>query len=133
MTGFPESHRDLLEAQTVAILSTIDPRGFPQSTALWFLLDEDGKLRLAVNSSRKKLDNLRARPECTLFILDVNNIYKTIEVRARATVELDEGYALSDRVGRKYNDDLRRFDPPGTTRYAVTLDPVRINTTPAGR
>jgi PPOX class probable F420-dependent enzyme len=131
LAGFPESHRDLLEARTVAILSTLDPRGYPQLTALWFLWDEDGKLRLAVNSSRKKLDNLRARPECTLFILDINNTYRSIEVRARATVELDEGYAVSDRVGGKYGDDLRRFDPPGTTRYAVTLDPVRVNTTGA--
>jgi PPOX class probable F420-dependent enzyme len=129
MVKFPESHRDLLEAPTVAILSTLDPAGFPQSTALWFLLDEDGQLKLAVNSSRKKLDNLRARQQCTLFVLDVGNVYRTIEVRGLATVELDEGYALSDRVGRKYHDDLRRFDPPGTTRYAVSIDPVRVNVT----
>jgi PPOX class probable F420-dependent enzyme len=129
MTEFPDSHRDLLDARTVAILSTIDPAGFPQATALWYLLDEDGRLKLAVNSSRKKLDNLRSNPQCTLFVLDVTNVYRTIEVRARATVELDHDYALSDRVGRKYGDDLRRYDPPDTVRYVVTLDPVRVNTT----
>ena len=38
MTDFPDSHRDLLDAE-VATLATIDPQGYPQISEVWFLHD----------------------------------------------------------------------------------------------
>ena len=39
MTTFPDSHRDLRDAQ-VGSLATIGANGFPQLTEIWFLYDE---------------------------------------------------------------------------------------------
>ncbi len=50
MNTVPESHRDLL-ASDVAVLATIGPDGYPQVTAQWFLLDEDGALKLSLNTA----------------------------------------------------------------------------------
>jgi PPOX class probable F420-dependent enzyme len=127
MTTFPESHRDLLTSD-VAMLATIGQDGYPQVTALWFLLDDDGEVKLSLNTSRKKVNNLRAHPECTLFILDRANPYRTIEIRARAELSPDEEYAFANKLGRKYSADLRAMDRPGQSRVVLTLRPVKVNT-----
>jgi PPOX class probable F420-dependent enzyme len=125
MTTFPESHRDLLDSQ-VATLATIDAGGFPQLTEVWFLLD-DGEVRLSLNSSRHKTRNLSERPECSLLILDLSSPTRYLEIRARAQIEPDDDYAFAQRVGAKYNADLRAHDGPGDRRVVVTLEPVRIH------
>jgi PPOX class probable F420-dependent enzyme len=127
MATIPESHADLLQADT-AILATIGPDGYPQVTALWFVRDEDGLVKLSLNTSRQKVKNLREHPACTLFILDLANPYRTLEIRAQAELSPDDDYALADKVGRKYSADLRTMDQPGERRVVVTLRPVKVNT-----
>jgi PPOX class probable F420-dependent enzyme len=128
---FPESHHDLLQAD-VATFITVGPDGLPQATAVWFLY-EDGTLKLSLNTTRQKTKNLQRDPHVTLFILDRTNPYRALEVRARAQVAPDEGYAFADRVGQKYGGaDLRQMDGPGQSRVVVTLAPVKINATAMG-
>ena len=125
MTTFPDSHSDLLEGQ-FASLATIDGDGFPQVTEVWFLL-EDGELKVSLNTSRQKTRNLAARPRCSLFLLDLANPYRYLEVRGSARIEPDDDYAFADRVGAKYGADLRVHDEPGATRVVVTIEPVKIH------
>jgi PPOX class probable F420-dependent enzyme len=127
MTLIPETHRDLLDAQ-VAALATIGGDGYPQVTGVWFLLDEDGEIKVSLNETRRKLKNLLERPACTLFILDPTNPYRYVEIRARAEVVPDTNQAVAKRVGAKYGADLAERDGPGESRYAVTLHPVHVHT-----
>jgi PPOX class probable F420-dependent enzyme len=127
MTLIPQSHRDLLDTNQVAILTTKGPDGFPQTTALWFLVD-DGMVKLSINNSRQKAKNLDREAEATVFFMDPETPYRTLEIRARARVEPDPDYILADRVAAKYGADLREMDRPGDTRIAVTLEPVKVNT-----
>jgi PPOX class probable F420-dependent enzyme len=121
MTGVPDSHADLLE-EKFATLATIGRDGIPQLTEVWFVY-EDGQLRLSLNSSRRKTRNLRERPECSLFIVDLSNPYRYVDVRGQARIEPDDDYALADRVGAKYDSNLREHDAPGESRVAVTIVP----------
>lgn len=128
MAVFPESHKDLLTTD-VAILATVGHDGYPQVTALWFLFDDDEALKLSLNTTRQKLKNLQAHPECTLFMIDKANPYRTLEVRARAQIEPDDEYIFAQKLGAKYGGaDLRTNDRPGETRVVVTLHPVKVNT-----
>ncbi|MGH2859010.1 MAG: PPOX class F420-dependent oxidoreductase, partial [Solirubrobacteraceae bacterium] len=111
MTTFPESHRDLLDAE-FATLATVGADGIPQLTEIWFL-HADGELRLSLNTSRLKTRNLRRRPECSLLILDIANPYRYLEVRGRARVEPDDDYAFARRLGAKYDADLSVHDGAG--------------------
>jgi PPOX class probable F420-dependent enzyme len=122
----PDTHKDLLKTD-VAILATIGKGGYPQVTALWFLLDDDGLVRMSLNCTRQKVKNLLANPDCTLFILDRTNPLRTLEIRARAEITPDKEYIFADKVGKKYGVDLRKNERPGEYRYKVTLHPVRIN------
>jgi PPOX class probable F420-dependent enzyme len=127
MTTFPESHADLLQSR-VASLATIGPDGFPQVTALWFVLDDDGVVKISLNKARQKTRNLLARPEVALFILDLSNPMRYLEIRARADVQPDPDYEFADKVGQKYGGvDLRRMDRPGEGRVVVSLHPVKVN------
>jgi PPOX class probable F420-dependent enzyme len=128
MTAFPESHQNLLKAD-VAMLATLGQDGYPQVTALWFLFDDDGTLKLSLNTTRQKLKNLQAHPECTLFILDPANPYRTLEVRARAEIAPDPDYTFAKKLGAKYGGaDLSTNDRPGETRVVVSLQPIKVNT-----
>jgi PPOX class probable F420-dependent enzyme len=124
MTTFPESHRDLLDGQ-FASLATVGRDGFPQVTEIWFLYDE-GELKLSLNDSRRKTRNLRRDPRCTLFLLDVANPYRYVEVRGNAWIEPDDDYAFARKFGEKYDADLKVHDQPGESRVAVTIEPVNV-------
>ena len=127
-SSVPESHRDLLAARPAVTLATIGPDGFPQVTAMWFLVDGDDTVKASLNMARQKVRNLRRHPEATLFFTDPDNPYRTLEIRAMAEVVSDPDYAFADRVGAKYGVDLRERDRPGELRVVVTFSPVKVNT-----
>jgi PPOX class probable F420-dependent enzyme len=121
----PESHRDLLEAR-VATFATVGADGYPQLSEVWFLAEDD-VIRLSLNSDRQKTKNIVRHPACTLFILDLANTYRYLELRADALVEPDDDYRFADKVGAKYDSDLRVHDQPGQSRVVVTLNPHKVN------
>lgn len=127
MTTVPESHRDLLQAQ-VAILATVGPNGTPQSSALWFLAEDDNTIRLSLNTLRQKTKNLQRDPAFSLLIMDPGSPYRYIEFRGTAVVEPDDDYTFADKLGAKYGANLRERDQPGETRVKVTLPLTKVVT-----
>ncbi|MCU4186567.1 PPOX class F420-dependent oxidoreductase [Acidiferrimicrobium sp. IK] len=125
MTSIPESHQDLLQSM-VATLATVGTDGRPQLSAVWFLAEGD-TIRISLNEDRQKTKNLHANPAMTVFILDLANPFRYLEVRGDARIEADTDYAFASKVGEKYSADVRAYDRPGTSRVVVTLDPVRVN------
>jgi PPOX class probable F420-dependent enzyme len=124
-TDLPDSHRDLLEAK-FATLATLGKDGAPQLTEVWFLF-EDGKVKTSLNDSRLKTKNLVVRPQCSLFILDLANPFRYLDVRGTAKVEPDDDYAFAARLGAKYDGaDLRDHDGPGEKRVVVTIEPTNV-------
>jgi PPOX class probable F420-dependent enzyme len=125
MPVIPDPYRDLLDAR-VATLATAGADGWPQLSEIWFLAEGD-TIRLSLNTSRQKTKNLRRDPKCTLFILDVANTFRYLELRGEAVVEPDDEYRFADQVGAKYDSDLRVHDGPGESRVVVTLQLRKVN------
>jgi PPOX class probable F420-dependent enzyme len=121
---FPAQFHDLLDAQ-FATLATLGKDGGPQLTEVWFL-HEDGKVKISLNDSRLKTKNLRARPQCSLFILDLANPFRYVDVRGTAAFEPDDDYEFAERVGAKYGADLRDHDGPDDKRVVVTIEPANV-------
>ena len=128
MVAYPESHKDLLDKPGFAAFTAVTPSGQLQSTAVWYLLDDDGKLKITSTGARKKVRNLEADPRVTMLFIDADNPYRTLEVRGTATVTLDEGLVLQTKIGVKYDDDAASHDAPGTVRYVITIEPETVNT-----
>ena len=124
MPDIPASHRDLLGGQ-FATLATVGPDGRPQLSEVWFLAEED-TIGLSLNTSRQKTQNLLANPAANLFLLDLAVPYRYLEIRGDTEISADD-YSFADRLGAKYNANLRDHDRPGESRVKVIIRPVRIN------
>ena len=125
MPEIPSSHRDLLDGQ-FATLGTVGPDGRPQLSEVWFLADGD-TVSISLNTSRQKTKNLRANPAVSLFLLDLAVPYRYLEIRGDAEITPDDDYSFADRIGAKYQSDLRERDRPGEGRVVVTVRPTRVN------
>jgi PPOX class probable F420-dependent enzyme len=125
MPPIPASHRDLLDGQ-FATLGTVGPDGRPQLTEVWFLADGD-TVALSLNTSRQKTKNLMANPAASLFLLDLANAYRYVELRGDAEISPDDDYSFADQLGAKYNANLRDRDQPGDSRVKVIIRPVRVH------
>jgi PPOX class probable F420-dependent enzyme len=124
MATIPAPYRDLLEAQ-FATLATVGANGRPQQSIVWFLAEGDN-IRISLNTARQKTINMEHNPACGVLILDPTSNYRYLELRGEAKVEPDPEYVFADKVGAKYNSDLRVHDNPGDTRLVVTIVPDRV-------
>ena len=125
MPAIPASHRDLLDGQ-FATLATVGPDGRPQLSEVWFLAEDD-VIGLSLNTTRQKTKNLLANPAANLFLLDLAVPYRYLEVRGDAEISADDDYSYADKVGAKYDANLRDRDLPGQSRVKVIIRPVRVN------
>jgi PPOX class probable F420-dependent enzyme len=125
VSTIPDSHRDLIEGPHLASLSTVGPDGAPQVTALSYLWEGD-TIATSVTTSRQKCKNVRSHPKATLFIIDPANPFRTLEVRADATIEDDPGLALMDRIVRHYGHDPENLPADRDNRVVLRLTPTRV-------
>jgi PPOX class probable F420-dependent enzyme len=125
--SIPAAHRSLLEQPGVAAFTTIGADGYPQTTAIWFLLDGD-VVRTSLHRSRQKLRNAQAHPQATLFVIDPANPYHTIEIRGDVTIEDAADTSFLDRLVRHYGQTLDTFRAPQDNRVVLTLTPRRVVT-----
>jgi len=126
----PESHRDLLTAPLTAALTTLDGRGRPQSTAVWFLVDDDGVLTGSITSDRQKFKNLSRNPNCSLLVIDPANPWRTLEVRAEAHLTADPEKVTVAKFAKAYQVDEAVLRASGEDRYTVTYQVRRVVTNP---
>jgi PPOX class probable F420-dependent enzyme len=125
-TEIPESHRGMIEAHITAVLTTVGADGTPQSTAIWYLAEDD-VVRTSLLETRQKVRNLRRNPTCTLFLIDPANPFKTLEVRGEAELELDIDRVFTHKIIRAYGMDPETFpDELTVDRYVFTLRPSHI-------
>jgi PPOX class probable F420-dependent enzyme len=119
MAKIPDSFQDLLSAE-FATLATVGKWGGPHQSIVWFLAEGDD-VKLSLNTSRLKTDNLARNPACSLLIADPKNSYRYLELRGKATLEPDPDYTFANKVGAKYGSDIRQHDKPGDKRVVVTI------------
>jgi len=123
----PESHRDLLTPATVA-LSTVNPEGNVQTTAVWVVFGDDGVLRMSLAKNRQKYRNLVRDPRATVFSIDPQNGFRFIEVRATVTIAPDDDKSFMRTAFAAYSTDPEAM--PGLLeeeRVVVTFTPERVN------
>jgi len=125
MTSIPDSHRDLLSEQ-VLTLGTIGASGRPQLSNVWFLAEGD-TIKMSLNTTRQKVKNMQANPACSVIITGTPP-YRYLEIRGDAEITPDDDYEFADKIGAKYNADLRSRDQPGDKRVVVTVRPSRVVT-----
>lgn len=111
----------LLESTAVAFVSTIGPKGEPQSTPLWFLWERN-TLRFSLVEGRQKLRNLRRDPRISVVVVDPADPTWYVELRGRIdALTPDPGLELECAVAEKYTGRHVDVEPPGTMRFATSV------------
>lgn len=123
---FSDDARALLVRPLTGILTCLDPKGYPQSTAVWFLFEDD-RVKVSITTSRKKYRNLVAHPQATFFLLNPENIWSFVEIRGDVTWEPDDERITMRRLGEYYSTDVSGFDPAGAIRVTAVITPVIVN------
>lgn len=107
----PDSHSDLLDTLSFAHLSSLGPKGEPQSHPVWFD-SAGGQLLISTGTDRQKYRNIQRDPRVSVSILDPDNPYRYLEVRGRVVkIEPDPEKVFLDRLAHKYlNQDTYPYE-----------------------
>jgi PPOX class probable F420-dependent enzyme len=122
-----------LEEPNVAILATVSPKGRPQATPIWFLL-EGNHILVNTSKGRVKLRNLEQRPYATLTVVDPTNIYRWVQIQGKVhRFDTANGARDIDRLSWRYRG--KPYQYPGTdgpeNRVSILIEPLTVSGRPA--
>ena len=122
--ALPESVRRLIDGNTFAVITTINPDASPQSTVVWIKRDGDDVLFSTIRG-RKKTRNMERDPRVSLCAYDPANPYIYFTVEGTVTLVEEGGDELIDELSHKY--DGKPFTPtPGGIRVVCRLTADRV-------
>jgi len=103
---FPQEFLDLFDPETKAFLflATVNKKGQPQVTPVWF--DHDGEnILINTNEGRLKDRNMKGQPEVAMVIQDPQNPYRYIGIRGKVISHTtDGGDEHIDMLSRRYDN-----------------------------
>ena len=121
----PEAFGDLVECPPVAVLSTVNVAGYPQTSVVW--CDWDGEC-VRVNTMRgfAKERNMRRDPKVTLLCYDPRNALRYLEIRGTVIEMTEDGASRHlDALASKYaGRPLRYFGDVIPALFSETEIPV---------
>lgn len=130
MTITPEKLKELTDEPLLAVLATVNPRGTPQATPLWYHYDGERFVTTCFDH-RVKARNIRRNPNVVLVVVDTVNNGKGLIIRGKAEiVEVGAEEAtvvngvryLGEERGNQAADDLNAMG----SRVAIKIKPERI-------
>jgi PPOX class probable F420-dependent enzyme len=125
----PDSHADLLRSTVDVVLTTINSKGYPQSTLVWCSFDGE-YVMLNTGIGYQKERNMRGNPRVSVLAVDAKDKMKWIEVQGDA--ELIEEGALEhlNRLANAYRGkDFYELMPQlkgKETRVIVRVKPLKV-------
>jgi PPOX class probable F420-dependent enzyme len=103
---FPEKFQDLLKPETKAFLflATVNSKGIPQVTPVWFDTEGDYIL-INTNEGRIKDRNMKSQPHVAMVIQDPSDPYRYLGIQGRVVSTTTEGADehIDMLSGRYYN------------------------------
>lgn len=117
-----------LLANPTAVLATNGHDGHPQLTAVWYIVEDD-RICISITDSTRKAENLATDGRCSVLIFHPETPNYYAEVRGVARIDLDHDYVFADRLGQRYDTDMRSFDNADTRRLLAAIEPLKVNVT----
>jgi PPOX class probable F420-dependent enzyme len=119
----PDSHLDLLTSNHFGHLATVNDKGQPQVTPVWFRYDH-GKLEVNSAAGRLKDRNMRSNPQVALSVLDPKNSYRYLEVRGKVVeITMDGAEDGIDQLAHRYMGvEKYPFRQPGEQRVRYVIE-----------
>jgi PPOX class probable F420-dependent enzyme len=98
---------EFLKSPNPAVIATVAPDGAPHTAATWYILEDDGRVLVNMDRTRKRLEHLRHDPRVSLTVTGQgDDWYHQATLRGRATeIEDDPGFEGADRLSRHYTGE----------------------------
>ena len=123
----PDGLKAVLDGPNFAHLTTLDPDGMPQTSAMWVMRDGD---RIVFNTAerRRKWRNIRADPRVAVSISPADEAYRNWSVQGLVVeMRTEDGVEMIDRLAQKYLGEPRYpWLTPGMVRVTVVVEATRI-------
>ncbi len=126
MTALPDEAGRLLDAQTFAVLATVNRDGSPQSSVIWIKRDGDQVVFSSIRG-RRKTRNMERDPRVSITMFDPAQPYRYVEVRGAVTMTDEGGRELIDELSMKYNGRHYPIEPEGTVRVVFRVTPTHVH------
>ncbi len=129
MKTIPGQFLDLVSGakKAFASIATVMPDGTPQVTPVWFDY-AGGRIRVNTAKGRVKARNMKEGAKVALAIMDPDNPYRYLQVRATVAGVTEAGADLHiDSLAKKYlGQDRYPFRQPGEVRMICELEPFSV-------
>jgi PPOX class probable F420-dependent enzyme len=110
-------YKQLLDEPITAVISVVSPSGRANLTPVWFDYDGDTVL-LNLATHRKKVDWLRQHPQATFLLMNPQNAYHWVSIKATVSREVSEDDpAEGQRVVDQLNFIFKKYT--GGDEYAL--------------
>lgn len=120
---------EFLRNAKTAILTTIGPDGYPNPTAMWFVLDADGGIVMRTYAKSQKVRNLQRDPRVAVLIEDgvTYNTLRGLQLTGRIELSHDSEEILDVVAGlaRKY-EGVESIDRDALRDYASKQVAMRL-------
>jgi len=134
-----EELRELLEAERVAVVSSLGPRGWPHSMPMWFV-PRDGEVWIWTYAKSQKVRNLERDPRATVLV-ETGREYDELRgamIEAKAEIHRDFetviGFAeeltvrYAEGISSVEGDAKAALEAQAPKRVAIHFEPLRIAT-----
>lgn len=123
----PDDLKAAIDGPTFAHLTTLDPDGSPQSTAMWITRESD-QIVFNTAQGRRKWRNLNHDPRVAISISSPDEPYRNWSIQGRVVeMRTSDGVAVIDRLAEKYLGEPKYpWLTPGMVRVTVIVEPTRI-------
>lgn len=111
--------RNLLEGRHLAIITTIGPDGYPQSTPVWYMPDGDA-VGIIADPDSVKVRNIRKNPRISITIASEGRPYRYIVFRGDAELHTGGPDDYNDYPGRMAE---RYLGKEGGAAYIEDISP----------
>jgi PPOX class probable F420-dependent enzyme len=121
----PDLARRLLDANTFAVLSTLNPDGAPQSSVIW-LKREDDDVLFSTIYGRRKTKNMQRDPRVSICMYDPADPYAYVEIRGSVDMTETNGRELINELSLRYDGVEFRVEPPEIVRVVCRVAADRV-------
>ena len=96
-----DEQNDLLEGRHLAIITTIGPDGYPQSTPVWYMRDGDS-VGIIADADSVKVRNIRRNPRISITIASEGRPYRYIVFKGDAELHTSGFEEYPGRMAERY-------------------------------
>lgn len=123
----PEELKATVDGKDFAHLTTLDPDGMPQASAMWIMRDGD-QIVFNTAEGRRKWRNMTNDPRVAVSISPAGEPYKNWSIQGRVVeMRTSDGVDVIDRLAQKYlGTETYPYLTPDMVRVTVIVDVDRM-------